>query len=102
VLGISKDTVVNELKKQTEIEPIHRPFLDRLADPARPIILAQETEAEEILWAGRPRHAGCGKPRTIEPGLSSPRAAVQSKSSIIEAASDQGEGNYDRSAHYDQ
>jgi ssDNA-binding Zn-finger/Zn-ribbon topoisomerase 1 len=79
VLGISKDTVVSEPKKQTEIEPLNRPFLDRLADPARPIILAQEAEADEILWAGRPRHAGCGKPWTIEPGLSSPRAAVHKR-----------------------
>ena len=79
VLGISKDTVVSEPKKQTEIEPLNRPFLDRLRDPARPIILAQEAEADEILWAGRPRHAGCGKPWTIEPGLSSPRAAVHKR-----------------------
>jgi hypothetical protein len=50
-----------------------------LADPACPIILAQEVETDEILWAGRPRHAGCGKPWTIEPGLSSPRAAVHKR-----------------------
>ena len=75
VLGISKDTVVSELKKQTEIEPINRPFLDRLTDPARPIILArvEEAEADEILWARS--HAGCGRPWTIEPGLSSPTSS---------------------------
>ena len=75
VLGISKDTVVSELKKQTEIEPINRPFLDRLTDPARPILLArvEEAEADEILWARSP--AGCGRPWTIEPGLSSPTSS---------------------------
>ena len=75
VLGISKDTVVSELKKQTEIEPINRPFLDRLTDPARPILLArvEEAEADEILWARS--HAGCGRPWTIEPGLSSPTSS---------------------------
>jgi hypothetical protein len=52
VLGISKDTVVSELKKQTEIEPINRPFLDRLADPARPIMLARVEEAEaDEMWS---------------------------------------------------
>jgi IS1 family transposase len=52
VLGISKDTVVSELKKQTEIEPINRPFLDRLTDPARPILLARVEEAEaDEMWS---------------------------------------------------
>jgi insertion element IS1 protein InsB len=52
VLGISKDTVVSELKKQTELEPINRPFLDRLADPARPILLARVEEAEaDEMWS---------------------------------------------------
>ena len=50
VLGISKDTVVSELKKQTEIEPIN--FLDRLTDPARPILLARVEEAEaDEMWS---------------------------------------------------
>jgi insertion element IS1 protein InsB len=52
VLGISKDTVVSELKKQTELEPINRPFLDRLTDPARPILLARVEEAEaDEMWS---------------------------------------------------
>jgi IS1 family transposase len=52
VLGISKDTVVSELKKQTELEPINRPFLDRLADPDRPILLARVEEAEaDEMWS---------------------------------------------------
>ena len=52
VLGISKDTVVSELKKATEIEPINRPFLDRLTDPARPIMLARVEEAEtDEMWS---------------------------------------------------
>jgi insertion element IS1 protein InsB len=52
VLGISKDTVVSELKKQTEIEPINWPVLDRLTDPARPILLARVEEAEaDEMWS---------------------------------------------------
>jgi insertion element IS1 protein InsB len=43
---------ISELKKQTEIEPINRPFLDRLTDPARPIILARVEEAEaDEMWS---------------------------------------------------
>jgi insertion element IS1 protein InsB len=53
VLGISKDTVVSELKKkQTELEPVNRPFLDRLGDLDRPILLARVEEAEaDEMWS---------------------------------------------------
>ncbi|HYQ92581.1 MAG TPA: IS1-like element transposase [Candidatus Competibacteraceae bacterium] len=51
VLGISTGTVLSELKrKRLALEPVNRPFLDRLADPDRPTVEAyvEETEVDEM------------------------------------------------------
>ena len=75
VLGISKDTVVSELKKANRDRTSQSAFSRPLDGPGCPILLArvEEAEADEILWARMPTLVV--EARTIEPGLSSPTSS---------------------------